>query len=258
MSQNYKYFALDKKEDFIEYLLFLINHTQIYMKSHKRYLKEMEQIIENMGLRENPSKKINPTMYDDLRNKISTPGNMLLNILGDETKTAISYRKFRVIVKRRMKKNKLDIGLEELPEEIWEILKELNICRNWGLHIPESLLVAEVETRKMAEKEKGVVFIRNYNPIKNTVYNYYEGGWIVDLYEECAHIHSGFSKVFQQMKKDYSKLIGESMRMENIIFDTRPLKDMNIPKISTLIQRGKYDGNSDDVWLGFTEMKEIK
>lgn len=258
MSQNYKYFALEKKEDFIEYLLFLIRHTQIYMKQYKRYLKEMEQIIEKMGLRENPLKKIEPELYEDFRNKISTPGDKLLNVLGDETKSAISYRKFRVIVKRKMKKNNLNIGLEELPEEIWNILKELNISRNWGLHIPESLLVAEIEIRKMCEKEKGIVYKRNYNPIKNTVFNYYEGGWIVDLYEECTKLHSGFSIVFQQMKRDYSKLIGESMRMENAVFDVRPLQDMNLPKISTSIQRGEYKGSSDNIWLGFTDIRVVK
>lgn len=258
MSKDYKYFALDNKENFIIYLKFLIEHTQIHMRSHKRYLKEIAEVIEKMELREDKKKKIDSTIYIDLRYKIMKPQDMLLNLLGDETKSALSYRKFRVLVKRKMKKNNLDLGLVELSDEMWHLLKEFNIWRNWGLHMPESLLVANIEVQRITAKEKNIVFKKEYNPIKNTVFNYYEAGWIISLHEECSNIHNGFSKVFQQMKKDYSKLIGESLRIEDSVFDVRPLEDMNIPKISGDIQRNKYDGNPKDIWLDFVDIKKLK
>ena len=39
------------------------------------------------------------------------------------------------------------------------------------------------------------------------------------------------------------------MRIEKKYYDSRSIKDMDIPKISFEIQKGSYKGVNDDIWF---------
>jgi hypothetical protein len=247
--ENLKVYALETKENFILYLRQLIISTHVQIKYHQRYIDELRGLIELNRFDNHPTKKINPYMYIDINNKIGNVSNKLLNLIGDQTNTAMSYLKFRVLAKKRMG-NGLDLGLTDLTSDMWGILRELNEWRNWALHMPESLFTAELELLEKAMNDRTIeVNPMPNNPIKITEFNYYEAAWLIDLLKETESMHDGFSKSFQQMKMDYSVLIGESMRVEYRRFEVRPIKDMDVPKISMEIQQRKYKGVSDDVWL---------
>jgi hypothetical protein len=246
--ENLKVYELDTRENFTLYLRQLIISTHSQIKYHKIYIDELKLIIQQNKLEEDSTKKVDPYMYIDINNKISNVSNRLLNLIGDQTNTAMSYKKFRYIAKKKMEKG-LDLGLIDLTDEIQTVLKELNECRNWALHVPESLFTAELELLEKAMTKDIGVKPMSKNPVKITEFNYYEAAWLIDLLRETEHMHNGFSKSFQQMKKDYSTLIGESMRVEYRRFDVRPIKDMDVPKISMEIQQRKYKGVKDDAWL---------
>jgi hypothetical protein len=55
-------------------------------------------------------------------------------------------------------------------------------------------------------------------------------------------MYQGYSKVFQQMKKDYSKIIGKSIEIiPKYVEQLRPFtEDFAIPQISFEMQNKKY------------------
>lgn len=87
-----------------------------------------------------------------------------------------------------------------------------------------------------------------------TEFVHYDIKWLVDLYNENKNLHEGFFKLFQQMKKDYSILIGETMKIDINQHDFRPIEDMDIPKISFEMQTNKYDGlDNRKIYFGDNE-----
>ncbi len=237
-----KKFELDTKENFIIYLRRLIQNTQSEIRTLKRYLKELELLIIDREYDKNPKKIINPNLYIDINNKIGMVTNQLLNLIGDHTNLAISYKKFRFIAQKRMEKG-LDLYLEPLSDEILDILSQLNEARNWSLHVPESLLTAEMEMINILLNDNSdKLFPAPFNPIYVTQFDNYEAEWLNDLLKQTKHMNIAFSKVFQQMKMDYSKLIGEYVRVLNKEGGTRTIHELNLPLISYDIQRRKYSG----------------
>ncbi|QNU68085.1 hypothetical protein EHE19_006500 [Ruminiclostridium herbifermentans] len=122
------------------------------------------------------------------------------------------------------------------------IINQINNDRNWGSHIPESLLVAQMEIVKKKIEEHPGRYAAINNPIRIVEFEYYEGAWLVDLYREATNNIKRFERVLQQMKKDYSILIGKSMHIEKVLINTRPIGDLDIPQISNEIQQNKYTG----------------
>lgn len=251
MAQNkyvsYKFNTLD---DFVIYLGELIKSTYTNLRWHKIYLTEMEKKIDDLKLLQDKNIEISERIYIDARNRIGFLNDDLLNLIGDDSDKALSYKKFR----RNIDKNEnLGITIPKLPEEIIEILNQMNVNRNWGLHIPESLVIAQMEMFEKA-KSKSKATSWRFNPIAITEFVHYNGQWLVDLFNENTLLHTGFFKVFQQMKKDYSCLIGTSMEIEIKQHECRPLEDMDIPKISYEMQTNKYKGLEDKkIWIGDNE-----
>ena len=129
-----KQFALSNKEEYIIYLQNIIAIAVKAMETHKKYVKELEDIIACYQVGE----KIPHDVYSDIQNKISNVECYLLNLFGDGQTSSISYFKFRKMI-IKAKKN-LDIEFNVMSEEENEILNEFNKSRNWNNHIPESLL----------------------------------------------------------------------------------------------------------------------
>lgn len=240
--EDLKRYDLETKENFALYLKELIILTHRNIMIYKRYIKELRRIVEESDYQNCPNEKINPYLYIDMNNKISAVDDDLLNLIGDETKMAMSYKKFRSLAKKRMEKG-LDLCLSDLSDEIKMILNKINELRNWCHHIPESMFTARLElTTKLIEDGEAEMVS---NPIIISDFSYYEAAWMTSLLMSHENSYDEFSKVFQQMKKDYSILIGQSMRIEYRIDEVRLIEDLSIPDISLKIQQRKYKGIVD-------------
>lgn len=141
-SLNSKHFKFNNEADFILYLAELI--TDLIQKKDRleRYGNEVKLILKN-----NPNAKfIQSDIFESINDKVNRINQYIFNIIGDESKKAVSYRKFRKILFKQ--KNNLKITLNNLPREEVELIGEFNQLRNWGLHIPESLYVQKKHSSK--------------------------------------------------------------------------------------------------------------
>lgn len=193
-----KEFKFNDKTDYIFYLAELI--TDCYQKTDrlKKYGQEIEQIILT-----NPNAKIIQTeFYESISDKVNRLYQYIFNLLGDESKKAVSFRKFR---KRLYNdKNKLNIKLEQLSQNELKILGEFNTLRNWGLHIPESLLIQKKEFFKMDSE-----FIEtNKMTIPIPTYDYFEVQFLTEMKREIREVIDSSMIILERMENDYSVLIG--------------------------------------------------
>ncbi|WP_342438202.1 hypothetical protein NSS79_02815 [Paenibacillus sp. FSL L8-0436] len=238
-NNNFKVFKLEEKIDFIIYLRFLIISTHKQMKRYKSYLKNLEYLVKNLDLHNENVTSISGDIYDDFSDRLGKLHIDLLNTFADESNSAASYKKCRKLMERK----KDQLGIDELSEEIKEILAQLNNNRNWSSHIPESLIHAQFEAADKYGFESGKEDIINKpNPITIFMYSSYEKGWILSLIDEAFRLHKAYSKIFQQMKKDYSRLVGQSVEIitEYQISDRPFEEDFAVPVISMQMQTKKY------------------
>lgn len=244
MAKVDRIYKLESKEDFQEYLKLIIEHSYKCLDRYKMYHREIEDeclnILKTNGINiekisvqilrdllenldgEQGSKlmgiKVEFKKYTDLRSKIIPDSSKLVNLLGDRTKEAVSYLKFR----DELKKFDSTI-LNELNEDLQATLNKLYQSRNLMHHVTDSQLISQQEYRKK-QKEifGGLIYKPEDGIITINKYNYVEIGWILELYiTSCSSIQM-FKEVIQQMKKDYSVLIGKSMRIERAFLDVLP------------------------------------
>lgn len=130
-----KEFKFNDITDYIFYLSELIVDLLQKTNRLKLYKEEIQQIISL-----NQDKKyIQSELYETISDKVNRLFQYLFNLLGDESKKAVSYKKYRKILYKN--KKSLGIILNDLSQNELDILAELNTLRNWGLHIPESLYI---------------------------------------------------------------------------------------------------------------------
>lgn len=149
MSSNSKGFPLNNKADFIYYLRDIIDITFRYLIRLKRYCQELEKVIEINEMKGNPEKLLSSNLYEEFFDKIRHVQTVLLNLIGDKTKLALSYNKFREIADKRMQ-NGLDLNLDKLSDEMRKDLNRFNHWRNTNLHVPLSFLSS---TRELARQK---------------------------------------------------------------------------------------------------------
>lgn len=231
MNSNAKYFRFNDKADYIFYLAELI--TDLIQKKDrlKRYREEIKIILKN-----NPnSKLIQSEIYEAISDKVNRVFQYVFNLIGDESKKAVSYRKFRKILFKQRKQ--LNISLSPLPKNESEILGEFNQLRNWGLHIPESLVSQKKAFFKMDSK----FIIQNKNIIPIPTYDYFEIKFLSKMGEEIQEVLDASTLILEQMKKDYSNLIGEELTIEYEKNQVKPYIFMNVAQASWDVQRRKYN-----------------
>ncbi|WJM09795.1 hypothetical protein [Paenibacillus sp. PK1-4R] len=241
-NKNYKLYKLESKHDFIHYLRFLIVTAHKQVLQYRKYINELKKTIEELDLNSDEVKFFNGEIYDEFRDKLGFVSLGLLNIFADETNTAASYKKLRKIIDR---KKDIDFGLSDLSDDIQSIISQFNNGRNWSAHMPESIIHAQLE---VLEKNKGSEItnklINNYNPITAYLYKRYDKKWLFSLLDQSSQNYEGFRRVLQQMKKDYSVLIGKSMELVTNHQDIRLFdEDFEIPSLSMEMQNKKYKRN---------------
>jgi hypothetical protein len=232
-------FPLNNKEDFIVYLQQLIIRVDIRLQRYKRYLDEISKDMLKYELLKKENVLIPAKLYEEYTDLFGNTQKHLVNLIADNTKSAMSYLKFRKIAEKQ------EFGLVKIDNFTTELINDINVLRNWSLHAPESMLVAEREVLG------NISFKMPYSLIEIPIFEKYEGIWLVSLYLEADGLYRRIRHIFQQMKKDYSFLINKSMEICHRDLNVRPFDKMSIdvPAISMQIQKGKYkvDNASEEV-----------
>ncbi|EJS63047.1 hypothetical protein [Bacillus cereus] len=222
-----KDFKLQKKEDFIVYLRFLLIDSYRELESIQKYMTQVNEIIVRKKLKERPQRVITSDIYESARDKLGFVSNRLLNIYGDHANSAMSYKKFRE------KANKVkDLNLPELDVEIKTYLNDLNSARNWSNHIPESLLTSQLKVNPS-------LYQPPYNSFTIAMYQRYRGDWLLNLYEQYETNIYIYKQIHACMITDCTVLIGEPPQLNPIDPGIRALNDMQIAVNSWNIQTNK-------------------
>lgn len=229
-----KQFNLEEKLDFTVYLQELIARTDKSLLKLKKYRDELETEIIEFKKIEKAGKKneFNYERYSRYVDLIDSPTSYLLNLIGDQQKTSISYAKFRSLIDKRKKRGSLKVEVRDIDEEIEYYLSDLNRMRNWYNHVPESLLLSEISMIK-----EGKLNVHSINPIQVNYFESCEIDVIEDLYETSTSFYNVCRKIHQSMKKDYSSIIGESVKIQRVIIESpKSMKYFDATKLSADVQ----------------------
>ncbi len=243
MSNN-KRFQVNSKKDYLIYLRMIIIQGQKLLNTYQKYLKDLKETVQFHNLFEEPNNKINAAVYEENNDKIQFIEHKLLNLFGDMQNDSISYNKF----KRRLVKRNIEVKeiIGSLPNELSEMLNVMNTSRNWGLHEPESLLIAHLENiKKQWSKEEVENYLNDFQKIHIPFFDKYEGKWLISLYESRNTNYEFYTSLFEYILDDYKVLLGETSEFE-IIYNNYELRDFEkeivLSKTSFEIQNGKYKG----------------
>ncbi|MHC0445435.1 hypothetical protein ACWA1F_08490 [Flavobacterium sp. 3-218] len=224
-----KIFMFKVKEDYIYYLSELIIDTTQKSKRLKKYENEIVFLLKN-----NPGKKfIEAEFYESFSDKTSRLFQYIFNLIGDETKQAFSYRKFRKILHKN--KRLLNIDLDALTSEEEFIIDEFHKLRNWSLHIPDSIFNHKREFFRIDDK-----FINeNKSTIAVDYYQYFEIEFLEKQKDEINQVLNGVEIVLKKMKDDYCKLVGGKVEYKEDLMQVKPYAIMEVAKKSLDTQRGR-------------------
>lgn len=242
------YYEFNKKEDYIIYLGLIIEHLDKYLARYKHYnigvrelclekcreirpevteisVELLTELFEDENYSEERKKyKLVPyykyMRLSDMLNYISLK---ILNIIGDRTKEAVSYIKFRDKIKEVTKKGStLDFELDDLSQEINEKLNICNKSRNYLAHIGDSVFKSQLEYRQQEIKSFSQQFGIDSDKLQEDMqkkiatkrYDYVEVEWMYDLFINYKKSLPIYLSIFQQIKRDYSKITGTKIDIE--------------------------------------------
>lgn len=210
--RNMKRFELKDKVEYEIYLHELITRMYICINKQKKYLKKLHSYIEVLKVK-NPNKSMEEIEakhddYSEFVDMISNIESNALNLMGDNQQTSISYVKFRDIIYKKKKKGTLKFEIRDLDEKTIDLMKDINRARNWANHVPESLLAAELKLIK-----EGKLKNHSRNPITIASYSNCTLEYMQSLYDNSNNFLKLMIKIHQNMKKDYSCLIGENVKI---------------------------------------------
>lgn len=199
-----KQFSIKTHSNCITYLQRIIVTSELCLLRLKKYNSQTKAILEQNG----ENCKITHEIYEIEKDKTNSIMCYLLNILGDAQASSISYFKYRKLAEKLIKQNVEGVALVPLTEEIKHLMQEFNKLRNWQNHILESLLTSEIELTK-----EGKLLPHTVNPIVLNIRLYVTYDYFKDLYDSNVGFYDAARKIVQICKKDYSLLIGESVRI---------------------------------------------
>jgi len=204
-----KSYKLDSKTHFIVYLRELITRTDKCLTKHKKYIDRLESYI--VECNQNEKLIISYSDYEDFLSWLSSKEVYLFNVIGDNQKISMSYKKYRDMIDKKIKRNTLDFDVYQLTSVELTTLNRFNMLRNWSNHVPESLLHAELKLIR-----DGKALEHTINPIIVHYDNNCTLKLLEDLYEQSKNLFSGFRQMHQCMKKDYSRIIGNSVQVTRV------------------------------------------
>lgn len=210
--KNSKLKNIETKKDAIIYLNQLITLIDKRMKRFKRGIRDIKDKIDSLNVE---AKKIETDEYQRLAEAIESTSLYLFNLFADETKTAVSYKQFRKVMEKKVKRGQVEFELDEIDKEILDLLAYFRDQRNWSHHVPQSLLISQINyfNNVMNYPEKLTEMHFSSSDIYILTWQYHEIGHLYELYSSADEIYKDFVRVFQRIKKDYSKLVGTSVKL---------------------------------------------
>ncbi|PAE06396.1 hypothetical protein CHI12_16610 [Terribacillus saccharophilus] len=227
---NLKGYKFNTKEDFVYYIQHLIYGISKTMDIFEKHLNELETYIKDRDLAERPKRVISPDIHDRYNSMLGNSSNQLLNYFGDQAELGCSYQNYRKNIKKKSKE--LNLSYIEFTQEQEEELNNVTTSRNWSNHIPVSLIHS---TKRKAFGEE----IDVTKPISISVFEKYEGAWLIDLHLQEKNSLDAFKALFELLKKDYKELTGFPCLIQRNTYSLRPIEDLVIPEISFGIQSKK-------------------
>ena len=265
LAKDPKVYEFNTVDDFIVFLNLLIEIAIKHLRRYDKYFKELEQFtfqklkdasidlnfIEEFDAekllddKENFIKgihyKINYWEYKELEDKLFTPQNLLLNVFADRTSNGVSYWRFRKEYSKKAKQDsQFDFNLMEFDESVRAMINDLASARNYEHHLTDAKFI---EWRKYREDQlsmfKNPKLIWPTENITIDFNEFLEIGYLIGLYLVSKEFIEYFKKLLQYMKRDYSKLIGKSIKITRQIH-REPLT-FNYAKIS-INEIKRHDG----------------
>lgn len=222
---------INSKKDAIIFLNQMIVLTDKRMTRLKNAINDTEKLLRKY----NEKNKIETAIYQSYAERIECLTMYLCNIFADETKNAASYRQFRKVIDKKYEKGNDEFKLEPLEKDILKSLDQMREQRNWGHHIPQSLLASQENFMVNEQNVSQELFDGLFSDyeVYVSIWEYHDIEWLVDLYVSSQSAYNDYRKIFQQMKKDYSYLIGKHMRVSRIKEpNPRPFRFTQISKDS--------------------------
>ena len=229
-SKELKQFPLSSKQNCIVYLYKIITSSELCMDTFKEYNKETKRILDkykNQSL-------IPAKIYQEVCNKTYNIVSYILNLLGDAQTSSISYFKYRNQIQKRIKKGLTDIPINDLSDDVNSLIAEFNRTRNWLNHVPESLLVAEMD---LINQENADI---SFDPVIIIHHNYATFEYFEHLYLSNIEFYQQARKIIQAAKKDYALLMGKSITYRRIYTD----KPYDISRAEAAKKSAKIQGLS--------------
>jgi hypothetical protein len=224
-----KVYKFREKEDYIYYLSQIIADTVKYKERLKRYLSEIDDLVEsNHG-----SGVVEAVVYESISDKSKALLYYLFNLLGDESKSAVSYRKFRKLLVKGSPC--LNARFERLSNEEAQVSNSFNQHRNWGLHIPESLFTNQRKLQNIT----GAEIDKRKETVPVEVYDYFEIGYLTSLKAEIEDVISSIEVLEKRMMQDYVKLAGVHFQISLFHIKVKPYEIMEVVQASFNTQTKK-------------------
>lgn len=163
------------------------------------------------------SYRIDYLEYKSIEDKISNVQSQLLNLLGDRTKKGgVSYWRFRYEYKKLKDEKKVELPeLDVLSQDMNELLNEMNSARNYMHHMTDAKFIEWINYRKKQMLEHPGVFQKwPDSVITSDRYENVDVEWLWQLVLSQIDFKKSVREILQQMKKDYSCIYGECMRIQ--------------------------------------------
>nr|WP_323410914.1 hypothetical protein [Oscillibacter sp.] len=252
MGSDPKKYEFNDDRDFIIFLSLLIEITYKYLRIYDNHFHELEEFTrsntgeelfklissENFDLikfrfnkkyeKKPKINKINYWKYKSLEYQLLTSRNLLLNAFADRTSNGVSYWRFRKEFQKRKSDDENCLKLTEFDENIRSIFNDLSSSRNYEHHLTDAKFI---EWRKYREKQLSLSPIKFRWPSENIqigLSDFVDLRYLLSTYLASKELQNCFKQLLQYMKKDYSKLIGTTMRIEVENVDILAFEDSEI------------------------------
>lgn len=155
--------------------------------------------------------------YKSIEDKIQNVELQLLNLLGDRTKKGgVSYWRFRYEYRKLKDEKNVQLPeLEILSQDFNELLNKMNSARNYLHHMTDAKFIEWANYRKKQMMDYPGVFGKwPDSVIVSDGYEKVSAEWLWQLVLHQIELKKDVRKILQQMKRDYSRIYGKSMRIE--------------------------------------------
>lgn len=155
--------------------------------------------------------------YKSIEDKIQNVELQLLNLLGDRTKKGgVSYWRFRYEYRKLKDEKNVQLPeLEILSQDFNELLNKMNSARNYLHHMTDVKFIEWANYRKKQMMDYPGVFGKwPDSVIVSDRYEKVSAEWLWQLVLHQIELKKDVRKILQQMKRDYSRIYGKSMRIE--------------------------------------------